>query len=107
MKKLTMDYSSSNIDVTLPDGRDERLDTFTNKPSRGAGDGERLRLLLFLFFFLSSSLVVSELLDDELLELLERVLDGREPSLDFEAAEVLELELLVELADLLRDLTIL
>lgn len=48
--------------------------------------------------------MVSELLDDELLELLDRVLDGREPSLDFVAAEVLELELLVELADLLRDL---
>lgn len=48
--------------------------------------------------------MVSELLDDELLELLDRVLDGCEPSLDFVAAEVLELELLVELADLLRDL---
>ena len=96
--------------VTVPDGRDERLDTFTNRPSRGPGEGERL--LLFFFFFFSSSLVVSELLDDELLELLECALDcrdsslDREPSLDFEAAEVLELELLVELADLLRDLTI-
>ena len=48
--------------------------------------------------------MVSELLDDELLELLERALDCREPSLDFEATEVLELELLVELTDLLRDL---
>ena len=98
--------------ITVPDGRDERLDTFTNRPSRGPGEGERL--LLFFFFFFSSSLVVSELLEDELLELLECALDCREPSLDrerepsfdFEAAEVLELELLVELADLLRDLTI-
>ena len=92
--------------LTVPDGRDDRLDTFTNRPSRGPGEGERLLLLLFFFFFFSSSLVVSELLDDELLELLECALDCREPSLDFDTAEVLELELLVELADLLRDLTI-
>ena len=39
VKSSTICYSSSDLDI-LPDGRDERLDTFTNRPSRGAGEGE-------------------------------------------------------------------